>query len=711
MIQDADTPLTVGVFGEWGSGKTSLMRMVRDKLDPPKQRDTETGDVVTVWFEAWKFAREDVVWRALLMHTLTELRRRVQADEVAAHLFDHLEARVYEDVDYTETGQLRLDLKKLATGTIEVGSGLVPFGPALAGLVKGAGKLVGGKDDEKSSADGAKLDANGVNKLLDSVRRERIEVHKRRIQYTEEFQREFERLVHEHVCDGNDASKKRLVVFIDDLDRCLPKKVIQVFEAIKLFLEVKNTVFVVGVASEVVHRGIERWYGFKPGDLVDDGGKAFSGTDYLEKIIQLPFRLPTIDAERFHQFLEEHGRLLPEGCCELLALGMPPNPRKAKRTLNVFGLLLRLGEVRLKKDLNPCLLAKICVIQTRWPRVYNELVKFPVELCRLERLCEQIDAEVPTDTAEDDLLYDVASENQEIRRMMASDPRSQRIAVDILKRHFHLSVSGAVDTSERDQQADSPLFEQLVDEDERARREAFAVVKERVQSGEGKGKKELSDLARHIQDRVLDNPDCEYDARWRASMLDALGLIGDPRKAVTTVDAMEFRTIHEGPFMMGKNKEGDEKTHVIDIGEFWMGRYPVTNAQFARFVDAGGYSQEEWWTEARGAGFWTEEGVKGRHEREPHKGLPKCGEPFCLDNHPVVGVSWYEALAYCKWLTDKLRTSPKTPRELRKRLDEGWAAMSTEFGWIRSVEFAMALVPTGIPACCEFLCTQDGRST
>lgn len=58
MIRDADTPLTVGVFGEWGSGKTSLMRMVRDKLDPPEQRGAGTGEVVTVWFEAWKFARE-----------------------------------------------------------------------------------------------------------------------------------------------------------------------------------------------------------------------------------------------------------------------------------------------------------------------------------------------------------------------------------------------------------------------------------------------------------------------------------------------------------------------------------------------------------------------------------------------------------------------------------------------------------------------------
>lgn len=597
------------------------------------------------------------------MHTLAELRRRLQGDKGgdADALFDHLEARVYEDVDYTETGQLRLDLKKLATGTIEVGSGLVPFGPALAGLVKGAGKLVGGKGDEKNSADVAKLDANGVNKLLDSVRRERIEVHKRRIQYTEEFQREFEGLVQKHVCDREATSEKRLVVFIDDLDRCLPEKVIQVLEAIKLFLEVKNTVFVVGVASEVVHRGIERWYGFKPGDLVDDGGKAFSGTDYLEKIIQLPFRLPTIDAERFQQFLEEHGRLLPEGCCELLALGMPPNPRKAKRTLNVFGLLLRLGEVRLEADLDPRLLAKVCVIQTRWPHLYKELVEFPVEMRRLENLCKQLEEEESVESRQrephqvsteelseetpdrkadsrkdtepvsgtKDNLYRVAAESRDIRRMMAREPSMQDIPVDILKRHFHLSVSGAVDTLEREKPTDSPLFEQLVDDDDRVRREALAIVKDRIQSEENEYKKELRDLARHIQDRVLDSPNCEYDARRRASALDALGLLGDPRQSVRDVDAMEFRRIPAGPFTMGSDEDRDNERpqhecHRLDY-DYEMARFPVTVAQFAQFVDQTGHEPED---------------------RDCLEGIP---------NHPVVWVSWHEALKFCDWLTKRWR--------------------------------------------------------
>jgi hypothetical protein len=147
MIRTSETPLTIGVFGEWGSGKTSLMRMVREKLDPPQEAPegspTRNGPIITVWFEAWKFAREDVVWRALLLHTVSELRRRVvDEQEDAAERFKELENQIYEDVDYQKAGQLQLNLKDLAMGTVEVASGLFPFGPPLARLLKQAGGLL-----------------------------------------------------------------------------------------------------------------------------------------------------------------------------------------------------------------------------------------------------------------------------------------------------------------------------------------------------------------------------------------------------------------------------------------------------------------------------------------------------------------------------------------------------------------------------------------
>lgn len=141
-----------------------------------------------------------------------------------------------------------------------------------------------------------------------------------------------------------------------------------------------------------------------------------------------------------------------------------------------------------------------------------------------------------------------------------------------------------------------------------------------------------------------------------------LAQLGDPRPEVMTVDGMQLCFVPPGPFL--RTDEGNSEA-TVDY-PFWMGRYPVTNAQFGEFAAAGGYGKARYWPEAAKEAYWTEAGYKvGDNARMAPYDL---GEPYSLPNHPVVGVSWYEALAFCRWLTERWRTARWITAELEVRL-------------------------------------------
>jgi formylglycine-generating enzyme required for sulfatase activity len=144
----------------------------------------------------------------------------------------------------------------------------------------------------------------------------------------------------------------------------------------------------------------------------------------------------------------------------------------------------------------------------------------------------------------------------------------------------------------------------------------------------------------------------------RAKVGHSLAKLGDPRPGVglgpdTDQPDLMWCYVPPGPFTMGSQEDPmaweDEKpqhrNESITEG-YLISRYPVTNAQFAAFVEAGGYLEQRYWTEA--GWEWK--------EREPQRAKPyDHGEPFNLLNHPVVGVTWYEAVAFCQWLEEQLQ--------------------------------------------------------
>lgn len=147
-------------------------------------------------------------------------------------------------------------------------------------------------------------------------------------------------------------------------------------------------------------------------------------------------------------------------------------------------------------------------------------------------------------------------------------------------------------------------------------------------------------------DRVLAIFDAEearhIDFGTRLAAADALGQAGDPR-----LEEDSWVKVEGGPFWMGARRKdrGEENydakassdespVHRVEVAAFFLGRYPVTVFEYERFIAAGGYGEKQLWM-AGGPGEFT----------EPENWRRQLAYP----NRPVVGVSWYEAAAYCKW--------------------------------------------------------------
>ncbi len=151
----------------------------------------------------------------------------------------------------------------------------------------------------------------------------------------------------------------------------------------------------------------------------------------------------------------------------------------------------------------------------------------------------------------------------------------------------------------------------------------------------------------------------------RAAAGRALARLGDPRFdpdrwSLPKEPLLGFVRIPAGEFLMGSTDEDemaadDEKPqHQRSLPLYYIARYPVTQAQYRAFVeDPQGYRDRRWWTQA---------GLVWRGERT----RPRVyGEPFNLANHPVVGITWYEAVAYARWLTERLREEAARRLEAR----------------------------------------------
>jgi len=581
IIQTGNTPLTIGVFGTWGSGKTSLMRMVRKTL--PKK-------FTTVWFDAWKYDKEESLWQALLLSVLSTLKETANKQGKPTEEFEKLQALLYRDMEVEKVGGVTIDLAKLGGVTAKGLAQLsLSFIPGLSTLTKLVEELHSGA-------------AKSVDEATAAIRRERTKIYIEQIQFLEQFQEKFKGLVQEHVAPN------RLVVFVDDLDRCLPEKAIEVLEAIKLFLDAENCIFVLGLDQEVIARGIEMKYK-ELGDKKDGDGQGhftIEGVRYLEKIIQLPFIIPPVEPTDMGDFVDGLSADWPhEECPKVFAEGLGDNPRQIKRTVNTFLMLWKLAqrrEAKLKGKVKPIRLAKVVAIQTVYPDLYNLLLKEePRYMSIMERYFRS--EEIATPLRDQDGKETEFSQVNKVEPPPSLVPFLSRRGAAAVRRILTMHESKTPDTN----------FANLSPEESKL----YFTLTRRAEAPQPIPPSEAARLV--FEPQMVKIPAGKF-------------LIG------TAVEQAQIilKEGHDNDTWR-RLLEWEQPQHAVDLSEYFIGKYPITNREYQAFIKDTLYKSPQGWD---GDKFPEEKG-----------------------GHPVVNVSWNDANAYCKWLSEKTKKSYRLPSE------------------------------------------------
>ena len=253
------SPATIGVYGDWGSGKSSLMKMVKKSLDTDK-------NTLTVEFNGWLFEGYEDAKTALCGTILDEMHKHEKR-------FAKAKKKIKALLDKVDGGKLlskgvKYGLDFLLTGGIGSITELT-----LTGLVSAVKQKAGdvSEDEIKKVVDALKVD--------DTKRAE-----------IKNFRKTFKEVFEE--CKGD-----RLVVFIDELDRCTPDTVLDIFEAIRLFLYVPGTTFIIGADERLVSYAVKTKYKDIPGHDID------ISKEYLEKLVQYPVKIPQLNESEVRQYI------------------------------------------------------------------------------------------------------------------------------------------------------------------------------------------------------------------------------------------------------------------------------------------------------------------------------------------------------------------------------------------------------------------------
>ncbi|MEO3854248.1 P-loop NTPase fold protein [Acrocarpospora sp. B8E8] len=314
----ATPPMVIGVFGEWGTGKTSLLMQVRELL---QERHSHCAHV---WFDPWPH-QHDVNPVLPLLHTIV-----------------------------TDLG---------LAGRADVRRTLRTISEVLGSLVLTAS---------------LKLTVGDVRKFTEAYDESNFRARSERTRLDQHLSS----LIGQALAA---SGKKRLIVFIDDLDRCEADHITSLLEALKIHFNRNNCVFFLAVAEEPLIAAVRVKYGDQGVD------------NYLDKIVQFPFWMPRLSDSDFHSYVDKLLRDPIKPAADLLKIGLAHNPRAIKRFINVLILQDRVARARVLANYDISILAAVLLIRDGDREFYRRLADDPTLLKRIEEDLETAENETLPD--------------------------------------------------------------------------------------------------------------------------------------------------------------------------------------------------------------------------------------------------------------------------------------------------------------------------
>lgn len=366
-------PITIGVFGDWGSGKSSLMLLMQESIEKWKVEMDEKNKVegaeikntkvLQILFNSWQFEDYEDTKLTLIETILSSVIKDIE---------DHHDIFEKADACLSKIKYLKLGvvvLKNLARK-------IVP---------KEIQNLLPNKEEWKD------ISKEDQDLLLEEVKEANSS------NFIKRFREDFTKII----ADGDYRS---IVVYIDDLDRCSPERIIQCLEAIKLFVNVDRTAFVIGADQRIIEHAIHERYKTP----LQQTTISSPYSDYLEKLIQLPYKLPKLSYSEQETYVTlllcskmENENLFPTihrkylefrekdkhskydlnkiqkanptinfgttsgylSIIPIMSSFLNGNPRQLKRFLNTFDMRRRMAGVAGFREIDPEVMVKLMVLE------------------------------------------------------------------------------------------------------------------------------------------------------------------------------------------------------------------------------------------------------------------------------------------------------------------------------------------------------------